>query len=154
MTVDALINTVLDTIRVQFYANRIREYKRDERALMRSVVLYGHECNQRGWLFDASFLCSQLIGLLHRIRESRADVKYLPLYLDGAIRRSIGQRSEELSAEARKLTNVTARIVKTATKVEAVREPTSVEVCSQVFRALQRTRKRRAPAPAKQKDLL
>jgi len=141
MTVDQLISEVLTNIRNHFYMDRVREFKRDERALTRAIVRYGHECNQRGWSFDTDFIFRELMKLLLQIRTSKADIKYLPLYLDGAVQRSIGQHAEELSAAAKSLPSQVGRLIKRAETFPIVREPTAVEVCSAVFKALKRRKR-------------
>ena len=153
MTVDQLIEEVLNSIRNHWYADRIREFKRDERALMRAILRYGYECDQRGWPFDVPFIFGELMTLLKKIRTTDADIKYLPVYLDGAVKRWIGGRAEELSARAKTIRVQTHRTVAALGRVEAIHEPTGVEVCAAVFKAL-RKRPHRPAAKAKQGDLL
>lgn len=153
MSVDQLITEVLNSIRQHWYADRVREYKRDERALMKAVLRYGYECNQRGWQFEADFIFTELMTLLKKIRTSGADIGYLPVYLDGAIKRHLGTRAEELSAKAKTIRVQTVKVVAGLHRVEAIHEPTAVEMCSAVFKSLQRARKRKT-APARQESLL
>src|SRR5581483_5082747 len=101
MTVPELIANVLDNLRRNFYTDantgyvRVHEFKRDERQLIRAIATYGHECNQRIWQFQADFIYQELMRLLLQIRTSGADIDYLPVYLQGAIRRHSGTRAEE-----------------------------------------------------------
>ena len=161
MTVPETMANVLDKIRRDFYADRIREYKRDERQLMRAIATYGHVCNEKGWNFEADFIYQQLMKLLLDIRTAEADIKWLPRYLEGAIRRAIGQQAEELSAKAKSGPNHANNLVKLLKgKMAAMpeRQPSAVEVFSQVFKGIgqiNRQRKReKAATPAKQKELL
>lgn len=157
MSVDELITEVLNLVRNHFYADRVREFKRDERALMKAILRYGYECNQRGWQFDVPFIFRELSELLQKIRTGNADIQYLPIYLDGAIKRHIGLRAEELSAKAKSLPINTARLVAGLKTVEAVRETSAVEICAAVFKELGRARRRQTKPPAvkqKQTDLL
>lgn len=153
MTVDQLISEVLNSIRHHWYADRVRDFKRDERALTKAILRYGVECEQRNWQFDVPFIFNELMTLLRKIRTSKAEIGYLPVYLDGAVRRWIGGRAEELSAKAKSIRVQTHAVVTGVRTVEAIRAPTAVEICSTVFKSLQRRRPRRAPA-AKQRDLL
>ena len=98
MIVADLILNVLGAIQGQFYADRPREFSRDYQALRRALEWWGHECHQRGWDFDAEFVQKDLLTLLNEIKRLNADIKYLPKYLEGAIRKRIGVRAEELSA--------------------------------------------------------
>jgi len=154
MSVDQLITEVLNSIRNHWYAERVREFKRDERALTRAILRYGFECEQRGWHFDGPFIFGELMSLLKKIRTSEADIKYLPVYLDGAVKRWIGGRAEELSAKAKNIRVQTHKVVAGLERVTVQRELTDVEVCAKVFRSLARSQRRKAPAGAKQEALL
>ena len=180
MTVQELVATVLENIRIHWYTDaaghlRAHEYKRDERQLIRAIATYGHECNQRGWPFQADFIYRDLMKLLLTIRTSGAEVHYLPVYLTGAIRRHLGQRAEELSVAAKSLpthaNNVLAALSNlkspisnsSGASVPASRLPSDVEVFTQLYRGIgqiQRARKHsadRAALPRRpniQKELL
>lgn len=157
MTVDELIVEVLNLVRNGFYADRVREFKRDERQLTKAILRYGYECDQRGWNFDARHIFRELAAILQKIRTGAAEIEYLPVYLDGAVRRHIGQRAEELSAKAKSLPVNTAKLVAGLKTVEAVRETSAVEICAAVFKELSRHRRRQTKARAvnvKQGDLL
>ncbi len=154
MTVDQLIAEVLAAIRNHWYADRVREFKRDERALMKAVLRYGHTCHQRGWEFGADFIFAQLMTLLKQIRTNGADIKYLPVYLDGAVTRSLGLRAEELSAQAKNIRTQTLKATMGIKVVEYQKEKTDAEICSAVFKALQRGRKKRPVKALKQEALL
>jgi len=143
MTVDELILETLNKIRNFFYADRTREFKRDERALMKAILRYGHECYRRGWEFDAEFIYCEVARVLQAIRSSGAEIKYLPVYLDGAMKRAVGGRSEELQIEAKSRRADPIRLVVGLTKVDAVREPSGAEICSRVFEAVRQQRKKK-----------
>lgn len=157
MTVEQLISEVLNNIQNHFYGDRVREFKRDERALMKAVLTYGKECESRGWDFDATFIFRDIIDLLKTIRTSGADIQYLPIYLEGAIKRHIGGRAEELSAEAKKLPPKVANVVAGIRQVEAVREPSTVEVMTKVLSGLNkinRARRRRQPGTKEKQQVM
>lgn len=167
MTVPELMANVLDKIRRDFYdgntpSPRDHAFNRDRRALMRAIATYGHECNNRGWNFDVEFIYMQLMKLLLDIRTADAEIKYLPVYLEGAIKRHIGQRAEALSAKAKAIENIIDRVkskLPPATTPPAAREPSPVEVLSQVYRGIKIIqRQRRAAkgprATTPQKDLI
>lgn len=152
MTIEDLIATVLDSIRSQFYAERPqREFLRDRTALIRAISKYGHECNQRGWHFDARFILHDIMKLLVEIRTSGADIDYLPLYLSGAVKRHIGQRAEELSAKAKTITPKVSKIVHGVGSVSAVVQSSDVEVLAKVYAAGRRPKKQ--AKKAKQEEL-
>jgi hypothetical protein len=153
MTVPELITEILSAIRGQFYADRPRDFKRDERALTKAILRYGHECELRGWEFETDHIARELMALLNDIK-TRESFRYLPLYLHGAIGRHIGQRAEELSAQAKRIPPKVAKLVRGVNKVEAVREPSATRICSAVYLDMSRLLKqRRRPARAKQEDL-
>lgn len=159
MTVEQLINEVLNNLRNQFYADRLREFERDKRALMKAISRYGYECEQRNWQFDACFIFQEIMSLLKDIRIKGADIVYLPIYLEGAIDRHIRQRAEELSAQAKQLRPRIALIVDKCQPLQAIRELTDTEVLGKLYNSLRKKRKTKlkfagCPTPAKQKELL
>jgi hypothetical protein len=148
LTIPELISLVLDSIRNQFYPDSARDFKRDERALTKAIARYGYECHQRGWDFDTRHILQAIMKLLQEIKRSGADIRYLPTYLDGAIKRHIGQRAEELSAKAKSVQRNIAKIVKSTQRVEAVREPSATEILATVYKDLKRYRPKN-PNPKK-----
>jgi hypothetical protein len=133
----------------------MREFIRDQRPLMRAIATYGYECDQRGWNFEADFIFHDLKELLKRIRDSEADIKFLPVYLEGAVRRRIGQQAEELSARAKTIAPKVAKLVQGVKLVEAVREPSAVEILSQLYKGLKKGQaaRRRENKPAKESQV-
>jgi len=163
MTVPELIANVLENLRQHFYTDaetgvvRLHDFKRDERQLIRAIATYGHECDQRGWQFQADFIHHDLMQLLLQIRTAKADIGYLPIYLEGAIRRHIGQRAEELSAAAKAMPARVSMVLDKLNPVQAIKEPTDVEIFTQVYRGIgriQRQRRHRSTTRAKQPSLL
>jgi spore cortex formation protein SpoVR/YcgB (stage V sporulation) len=75
-----LVNLILSSIRNQFYPDNPREFKRDERALLKAIASYGYECYYRGWEFGPSFIFRELMDLLNQIKRTGSDIHYLPLY--------------------------------------------------------------------------
>lgn len=149
MTVPELIHDVLGTIRRQFYCDQPeRNFFRDENELRRAVARYGYACEQRGWHFDSRAILAELMQLLNEIKRTGADIHYFPRYLAGAVDRHIGQRAEELSAQAKALDRRVKRAVSTVQPVVVV-EKTDTEVLATVYRDLTRLRRRRSrPGPA------
>jgi hypothetical protein len=166
MTVPELIASVLANLRQHFYTNadtgalRAHDFKRDERQLIRAIATYGYECDQRGWQFQADFIYQDLMALLLQIRTSGADIGYLPIYLQGAIRRHLGQRAEELSAAAKALPARVHQVLSAiGDRPSAIVQPSDVEIFTQVYRGLakiQRQRRRQSSPRCrpKQPDLL
>ena len=98
MTPADCIGRCLTIIREKFYHDKPeRLFFRDKTALMKAIARYGYSCTQRGWEFDSVFVTRAVIATLVRIDPS--EVKYLPVYLEQAIDRSVGQRAEELNAQ-------------------------------------------------------
>lgn len=153
MTVPELIEEVLGVIGRQFYYDQpIRNFLRDERALTKAIAAYGYQCAQRGWDFDAQFIKTQLLTLLNEIKRSGAEIRYLPSYLDGAVKRMIGQRAEELSDRAKSLAPKVSTLVN-GVKPVVVIEKTDTEILAALYRDLKRKGKRHAKG-AKQEVLL
>jgi hypothetical protein len=152
MTVTELIGEVTTCVRNSFYADKLpREFKRDERAIMRSIARYGAECDRRGWHFQADFIFHELLTLLKAIKTSGADIKYLPVYLEGAVDRHIRMRAEELSAQAKSAKNVDvlARRTMDGVKVVQVVEKSTVETLALLYKDLQKRQKvKRQARPA------
>ena len=146
MTIPELINNVLDVLRNQHYAGRPpRDYVRDERFLIAAIATYGKECKDRGWLFDAPFLQRELLGLLMTFKKSGVEVTWMPIYLQGAIRRHIGQRAEELQASARNITRCATKIVAGVQPV-AIIEPSDTELLARLYNDVRKLRRQRTAA--------
>lgn len=148
MTVPELIANVLDNLRRHFYTTeaghfRAHEFKRDEHQLIKAIATYGHECNQRAWNFECDFIHREMMELLLKIRTSGADIQYLPVYLQGAIRRHLGTRAEELSAKAKALPARIANAMATVRVGVNVQRPSDGEVFTEVFRGINRIQKHR-----------
>jgi len=158
MTIPELMTRVLDAIRNQFYADRPREFLRDERALSKAVARYGYECHRRGWEFSAEDIRRDLMDLLNQIKRLNADIGYLPVYLEGAVARHIGQRAEELSVKAKYARPQVDKIVTGLQSVKVVIQATNVEMLSAFYlhqKQVQRQRRAaRKPARDKQEALL
>jgi hypothetical protein len=149
-----LIAALLSMIQKQFYQDRLGDFLRDQTALMKAISRYGYECHQRGWEFDVPHLRTELFGLLNSIRKNKTDFEYLPVYLNAVIGRHIGQRAEELSAQAKSVPRKVAKIVTDAqTKiVSAVREPSATEIMAILHRDTKKRGKAR-PKPEAQPQL-
>ncbi len=149
MTIAELITEVLGAIRRQFYVEQpARNYLRDERALTKAIARYGYECAQRGWHFDVKFILHEIMTVLIEIKRSDAEIGYLPVYLDGAMRRHIGQRAEELSAKAKSLPALIDRAI-VPLKVNNVRKETPCETLGLLFKELKRKKKVGRPLRAR-----
>lgn len=154
MSIDDLITDTLDVIRSQFYADRPREFKRDETALMKAIARWGYECRQRGWHFDAQFIQRQFLELLNDIKRRGAEIKWLPVYLHGAVGRWIGQRAEELQVQARSMGTKVSKIVQGVRTVDAVVEKSDTEILATLYRDLRKkSRSRRAKPKQRQEEL-
>jgi hypothetical protein len=98
--------------------------------------------------------------VLREVKTRQADVKYLPVYLDGAIGRHLGQKAEEYSAAQKargikRLANVITRTVDGVERVEAVREKSATETLAALYHDLRlRGRRRKKAAPDRQEALL
>lgn len=163
MTIPRLIDTVLHEIHAAWYRQRpTREYHRDKHALTQAIARYGYECLSRGWNLDALSIQCDLSALLLKIRETGTDIKYLPVYLEGAVDTHIRTRAEELSAQAKTIARHVQKTVSTL-KPGDIRPPTDVEVLAVLYKDLRgRRRKKRkqrsaavsAAASQKQAQLL
>lgn len=153
MRVEELIAQVLAVLRNQHYQDRIREFKRDETALTRAIALYGHECHRRGWEFDAGFICRQIVEILRKVKVADVSVQYWPVYLTEAIKRHLGERAEELSAQAKSIRRKT-QVVMDGVQAVVVMERTDTEVLAALYRDLRRAKRvARPPVAAKQGSL-
>jgi hypothetical protein len=138
MTVPELITRVLHMLHGQFYCDLPRSaFHRDEKYLIAAIGTYGHECRQRGWEFDAQFMYEELCSLVRSFMKSGAEPRWMPLYLQTAIRRHIGERAEELNARGKASRSVPATvrtIVDGLKVVTAIREPSATDLMSSVYR--------------------
>ena len=135
-----LVQTVLGAIRYQWYADRTREFKRDERALTQAIAHWGFECDERGWDFSPAQIQRHLLDLLNQIKRQGGDITYLPEYLNGAVKRWIGQHAEELQSEQQSTRKRVASVVSGVQSV-VIKEPTAVETLGLLYRDLRRRKK-------------
>ena len=135
-----LVQTVLGAIRYQWYADRTREFKRDERALTQAIAHWGFECDERGWDFSPAQIQRHLLDLLNQIKRQGGDITYLPIYLNGAVKRWIGQHAEELQDEQQSTRKRVAQVVSGVQSV-VIKEPTAVETLGLLYRDLRRRKK-------------
>lgn len=143
MTIPDLIASVLQSIRESFYADKAdRLYYRDEKALMREISRWGHECHKRGWDFQPHFILAELQRVLFRVYQHRDQIPYLPAYLGEAIRRSVGQRAEELAEQSRrtKITRAISVFFDGTEKVARVESVGVTETLSALYSDLRRKR--------------
>jgi len=146
LTIPALINDVLDVLRNQFYCDqRPGAFQRDERYLIGAIATYGKECTDRGWHFDAPFLRAELLGLLQSFKQSNVEIQWMPVYLQNAIRRHIGQRAEELQASARHVPRVATKIIAGVQPV-AIIEATDTEMLAKLYSDVRKLRRQRTAA--------
>jgi hypothetical protein len=153
MTIPSLIDRVLDNIKWSFYGDRRREFLRDRQALLKAIARYGYDCEARGWDLDAELIASELLALLAQVRERRAEIEYLPVYLEGAVDRRIRIRAEELSAEAKRMDN---QVKRTLAGVRVGEPPprSDTETLADVYRQLRTGRPKKRVKPAQQLNLL
>lgn len=160
MTIPELITLVLTSIRNQWYADRVRDFKRDENALMKAIARYGYECDRRNWQFEAHEILTDVMQLLQKIKQTGADIKYMPVYLEGAIDRHIRLRAEELSAKAKAKNTVAHHAAAIAKNVKVTSEPirlTDTETLGALYKDLKKRKKPLAKAQTRkeaQPDLL
>lgn len=146
MTIPELIDLVLDAVHTKFYTDRPREFLRDRTALMKSVARWGYACHQRGWDFKPQFILKEIMTVLLDIQAKGREFKYLPVYLQGAIDRSVGQRAEELQAASRVLAPKVAKLIRNTERVEAVVEKGNTETLAAVYRDLAGRQRRKRTA--------
>jgi len=146
MTIAELTVNVLGALRNQFYCDRPpRDYLRDEDYLVAALGTYGKECADRGWHFDASAIQAELMTLLLEFKRSGVDIQWMPIYLQNAIRKHVGQRAEELQAAARNLPKVTTKIVHGVQAV-AIVEKTDTEVLAALYQDIRKLKRQRHAA--------
>lgn len=145
MSVAELIENVLRAILAAFYRDRAEDFFRDRHALTRAIARYGVECHSRGWEFSTLSIQTELLALLNQIRKQKADIKYLPVYLEGAVDRHIRVRAEELSAHAKLGRNIVKRTV-SGIQPAAVREATEVETLAALYKSMRRVKAKRKSA--------
>jgi hypothetical protein len=142
MTPADCINRCLTIIREKFYHDKPeRIFFRDRTALTKAIARYGYACSQRGWEFDSVFVTRAVMATLVRIDDT--DIQYLPVYLEQAIDRSVGQRAEELNAQDkrnkrnREMTKALQRIQSSIIPDnQPVFEKSDTEILAQLYRQL------------------
>jgi hypothetical protein len=160
VTIPELVTLVLGAIRTKFYAEKpARDFPRDERALTKAILTWGYACDQRGWDFTPDFILKELMAVLIEIQKRDGEIQYLPVYLAGAVKRSVGQRAEQLSAQGRKLSRKVTRVTTDAGKlqVQAVVEMGNTETMGRMFLELKKASKAARAKPrekTKQAELL
>lgn len=152
LTLPQLINKLLIKLRYDYYREADEQWFRDKRAIIKAITTYGYECNQRGWLFNEEQISRELTTLFNKIANRRMEIKYLPSYLEVAIRNHIGSRAEELSQEAKRVARKAPLLIKDITGVTAVVQPSAVEMMAAIHQ--QGKRKKVAKSTERQEQLL
>jgi hypothetical protein len=149
MTVAELIDQVMHRVRVRFYSDReVREWRRDENALLKAVSRYGYECAQRGWEFEAAVLGERIVALLNRIerpaRPEGGQEIWFPKYLEACVDQHVRERAEEIQAAARAAKSpaaITAGVL-AGVKVAEVPPPNrDAELLGQIYQEQRRRQK-------------
>lgn len=152
--VTQLIETVLRAIQVQFYGrDRLREFMRDRPALIKAVARYGFECDHRGWAFEADAIQRDLLELLRSMLDKRAEIGYMPIYLEGAVDRHIRIRAEELREAALQADGLVKRTMAGVRVEAAAPQMNATTALATLYRDLRAGRKRKQ-APTKVQDQL
>ncbi len=151
MTIPRLIESVLTQINAHWYHDRIREFMRDRNALTQAIARYGYACERRGWHLDALAIETDLSALLSKIRQNGSEIKYLPVYLEGAVDTHIRTRAEELSAQAKTIARHVTKLTSTL-KPGDIRQPTDVEVLAVLYKDLKRRKGARTALSARPKQ--
>jgi hypothetical protein len=148
-----LIERVLTHIHGQFYCDlKERDFFRDRADLIAAIATFAHECNVRDWQFDATFIYREISTILTSFKHSGTEIKWMPIYLQDAIRRHIGEHAEELNELAksnRGSATGAARLVHGLVgKLRPVQivEPTAVEVSAKLYHDIRAIRRKRAAA--------
>lgn len=100
MTIPQLIESTTRRIQKEFYACREHYFWRDYRALVKAISKYGYECEQRGWEIKPLAIYWDISRLLDSVRARRADIEYLPAYLEATVRSHVSMRAEEIQARS------------------------------------------------------
>ena len=154
MNVADLIQNLLGTISREFYADRPRDFFRDQTALKKAIARYGHECNTRNWHFDIHHIRTEILRILRSMREKKASIAWLPRYLESAVDQSIRERADQLNEKAKRIENICPKISDTLKPVVLV-QATDVEILSTLYRQLKNTRRRASRKPSgKQLNLI
>jgi hypothetical protein len=143
MSVQELISEILTRLERQFYAHLPRrDFKRDEKYLIAAIGTYGWECKGRGWEFDLDFVYSELCRLLESFkrRTTGEDVRWMPNYLQQAIRQHIREHAEELKAKSARPGRLARKIVDELDQVKAIVEPSATEQAASIYRDVRRMR--------------
>lgn len=151
MTVAELIHEVLAALRNQLYADRQpAEYFRDERHLKQAIARYGYACAQRGWEFDVPFILAEIMGVVQVVKRQQV-TGYLPVYLQSAIDRHVGEHAEELNAHAKELRNVAAKgLGKLHITERPPILPSATETLALLYQDMQRQKRAKQKPKAKQ----
>jgi len=137
MTVDELILSVSERIRTDIYgANHQHEFYRDRHMIYRAIGMAGHECLEKEWLLSTDLLHNQLMQLMSSIEAHKVGIRYFPAYFACAIKKWMGQHAEEWSVQAKRVEPHCARIVHRTQRVEAIIQPSAVEVLDALYRNL------------------
>lgn len=163
MSVDSLIDLVLERIYRDHYAGkaRQREWPASQQALTKAIARYGYECRGRGWEFEPDAIWAELMRILDTMVKNSLRIEtWFPVYLESAIDRHIRLRAEELSAEAKRedrrgmdkagsrTAAKLAGLVVADLRIGEIRQPTTVEVLDKLYRDLSTRRRKRIKAKA------
>lgn len=139
-----LIGKLESRIRHEFYRGH-PTFFRDRDAIRRAIARYGYECERRGWNPEPQFIHDEITRILDSAFVHRADIKFLPVYLDHAIAMTVALRAEEIKASKQQIGNIVRGVFSAVEKVEIIREPTTAEVLSDLFKYLYKPKTPKLP---------
>lgn len=125
---------------MQFYREH-STFFRDRQAIQKAIARYGYVCANRHWFPSVQFIYEEITKVLDSTLKHKADIRYLPLYLEHAIDAAVRLRSEELALEAKKIENIFARAVPKQFVVKV--EPKPVEVLAHLYKSLNKPRRKK-----------
>lgn len=132
--------------------NGEREFQRDLPRLRLGILRYGKECSDRGWEFDLDHFERALVALLNDLLPRADNIKFLPLYLESAVRRHIDQRAEELNLKNKRdagLDHVVGNVLKKMKRVEGdivtvFNDTAATEMAAQLWKQMKEHARRKA----------
>lgn len=150
---EAILETLTD-VQKHFYNGREAYFFRDKQDLLAALSEFGWHCQQRGFYLTADDLRAEVKQVTDSMIRNAGKIQHFPIYLRAALKKTVGQRAEELNAKSKAVDWLANRSLNKLQPKATDEEPPVVTLAKLHFSLKKRIKERTKPANAKQTKLL
>lgn len=154
LTVQRLVFDTLMECRQVFYEGKPIQFEQQKEELAAAITHFGWLCEQRGFYLSAEDIRAEIRQVTDSMKRHKADIKYFPQYLASALKKTVGQRAEELADKSKAVGWISQGALKKLTITNPQEDPPVVQLAKLYLPLMKRIKQRRQPSNAKQQKLL